>query len=185
MRSQPAVNGHSLPASDNFVYNRAMKRSFIVGLFLAGLATPGAAGDINGQPRVIDGDTIEVGVAKVRLFGIDAPERDQSCQWPDKVVPCGQLATAALTDLVAGADVTCRTIEKDRYGRWVAVCYAGGSDIGRNLVRTGWALAYRRYSNDYADEEIEANAARVGLWRGTFIPPWKWRRQNVRVEVGP
>lgn len=155
-------------------------RCFILALTLGMIIAPAgtSAGELAGQPRVIDGDTLEVAGAKVRLFGIDAPERDQSCQWPNKVIPCGQLAAAALTDLVTGAAVTCRTREKDRYGRWVAVCYADGFDIGRNMVHTGWALAYRRYSMDYLDTEDQAREAKRGMWRGKFTAPWEWRRKK-------
>jgi hypothetical protein len=44
------------------------------------------------------------------------------------------------------------------------------------MVSDGWALAYRKYSNDYVDEENRANAERKGAWRGKFIPAWKWRQ---------
>lgn len=67
----------------------------------------------------------------------------------------------------------------DRYGRTVAVCFASdGFDIGRNLVHTGWALAYRQYSMDYVDTEDNAREAKRGLWRGEFVKPWEWRRAN-------
>ena len=44
------------------------------------------------------------------------------------------------------------------------------------MVLNGWADAYRRYSTDFVDEEEIAQDARVGLWRGEFVPPWEWRR---------
>jgi endonuclease YncB( thermonuclease family) len=44
------------------------------------------------------------------------------------------------------------------------------------MVKSGWALAYRKYSNDYIKEEEEAKKKKIGLWAGEFIPPWKWRR---------
>ena len=73
-------------------------------------------------------------------------------------------------DLTAGAEVTCKTREKDRYGRWVAVCYdPDGFDIGRNMVHTGWALAYRRYSTDYVGIEGKAREANRGLGKGEFV----------------
>ena len=119
-------------------------RAAILALLL--LAFPALAEDITGSARVIDGDTIEVAGQRIRLHGIDAPESDQTCEWPGKTIPCGRLATTALMDLTAGVQVTCKTREKDRYGRWVAVCYdPDGFDIGKNMVHTGWALAYRRH----------------------------------------
>jgi hypothetical protein len=78
-----------------------------------------ASNAITGQPRIIDGDTIEVAGERIRLHGIDAPESKQTCEWPGKTIPCGRLATLALMDLTAGAKITCKTREKDRYGRWV------------------------------------------------------------------
>ena len=84
-----------------------------------------------------------------------------------------------MLDLIAGEDtVTCETRGKDRYGRWLAVCFAGGFSINRNMVYTGWALAYRRYSTDYVDTEEGAREATRGLWRGEFMAPWEWRKQK-------
>ena len=66
----------------------------------------------------------------------------------------------------------------DRYGRLVAQCIAGGSDLGPGQVRQGWAAAYRRNSLAYVAEEDQARRARRGIWAGTFQMPWDWRRQN-------
>ena len=151
-------------------------------LLLAALVAPApspatATDAVTGPARIIDGDTIEVAGERIRLHGIDAPEAKQTCEWAGKHVPCGRLATLALMDLTAGAVVTCKTREKDRYGRWVAVCYdPDGFDLGRNMVLTGWALAYRRYSTDYVGTEDKAREAKRGMWKGKFVPPWEWRR---------
>jgi endonuclease YncB( thermonuclease family) len=61
---------------------------------------------------------------------------------------------------ISGQVVTCRGIEKDRYGRIVAKCYANGMDLGRELVRRGLAIAYRYFSMDYAADEDAARASR-------------------------
>ena len=149
-------------------------------LFLCALALlmalPAAAEELSGKPRVIDGDTIDIAGQRIRLLGIDAPERGQSCKWPEKTVPCGDIAADALTGTVAAQDVRCETRGKDRYGRWIAVCFAGEIDIGQNVVYMGWALAYRKYSTDYVATEEDAREARRGMWRGKFIAPWEWRR---------
>ena len=76
---------------------------------------------ITGKPRIIDGDTIEITNERIRLHGIDAPESKQTCAGPSKTIPCGRLATLALMDLTAGAEVTCKTNERDRYGRWIGL----------------------------------------------------------------
>ena len=72
--------------------------------------------------------------------------------------------------------VTCEDHGTDRYGRMIGQCYVRGEDIEAWLVWNGWALAYRRYSTDYIAQEQAAQAARVGVWRGKFVPPWNWRR---------
>ena len=66
----------------------------------------------------------------------------------------------------------------DRYGRLVAVCYAGDDDLNAMMVRDGWALAYRRYGKDYVSQETQARAAGAGLWQGNFVEPWEWRKQS-------
>ena len=135
-----------------------------------------AFADITGKPRVIHGDTIEIAGQRIRLHGIDAPERGQTCDWPDKTIPFGDIAAYALTGTVVGQTVRCETRGKDRYGRWIATCFAGEVDIGQNVVYTGWALAYRKYSMDYVEAEDTARVAGRGLWRGKFVAPWDWRR---------
>ena len=71
------------------------------------IALPASA-DITGKACVVDGDTLEVAGERIRLFGIDAPEMKQTCEWPGKTVPCGRLATTALMDLTAGSEITCK-----------------------------------------------------------------------------
>ena len=61
-------------------------------------------------------------------------------------------------------------------GGLLAVCHSGGVNINAWMVARGWALAYRRYSVEYVDEERAARAARRGIWRGQFVAPWEWRR---------
>ena len=134
--------------------------------------------DLAARARVIDGDTIEVGSARVRLFGVDAPESAQSCVAASRPWPCGRQATQALAGRIDGRSVACEERDRDRYGRIVAVCRQGGQDVNAWLVREGWALAYRRYSRTYIDEAAAAKAARRGVWRGEFVPPWDWRRGN-------
>ena len=141
------------------------------------------AQDITGRARVIDGDTIDVAGQRIRLHGIDAPEKAQTCRI--EVVPwaCGIAAWGELVQLVAGRDVSCETRDVDRYGRAVAVCTANGNDINAAMVAQGWALAYRQFSNDYVGQEGEAHDARLGMWRGEFVAPWDWRRGDRLAAV--
>jgi endonuclease YncB( thermonuclease family) len=135
-----------------------------------------AAAEIAGPAKVTDGDTIKIYGAKIRLHGIDAPESAQVCKAEGKSYRCGISATMALARRIAGKLVSCEERDKDRYGRIVAVCQADGEDLNAWLVSEGLALAYRRYSTDYVDQEEAAREAKRGLWRGEFVEPWQWRK---------
>ena len=148
-------------------------------LVLALLPGFALADDIVGPARVIDGDTIEVQGQRIRLHGIDAPESAQKCKLKGKSCPCGEIAGGALKDLTAGIEVRCEQVDVDRYGRIVATCYDNHDfDINRNMVYTGWALAYRKYSTRYVATEDGAREAKRGLWKGEFEMPWEWRKAN-------
>jgi endonuclease YncB( thermonuclease family) len=134
------------------------------------------AADVVGPARVIDGDTLKIHGAKIRLHGIDAPESAQVCKAEGKSYRCGTSATLALARRIAGKPVSCDQRDKDRYGRIVAVCKAGGEDLNGWLVAQGLALAYRHYSKDYVRQEEAAREAKRGLWRGEFVKPWQWRK---------
>lgn len=136
---------------------------------------------LSGRARTVDGDTLEVNGARVRLHGIDAPESAQTCIADGGRWRCGQRAALALAERISGRSVSCKERARDGYGRIVAVCRAGGKDLNAWLVSEGWALAYRRYSLDYVDEEASARAARRGVWRGRFVEPWDWRA-GVRLD---
>jgi endonuclease YncB( thermonuclease family) len=143
--------------------------------FLATSATNAA--EMNGKPRVIDGDTIEVSGQRVRLHGIDTPETKQECRKSDGVAyKCGTMATFALAELIEEHWVKCTGDGNDRYNRLIATCFAGPVNLNMEMVRRGWALAYRQYSKRYIAVEAEAKTKQVGLWQGSFINPWEWRR---------
>jgi len=139
---------------------------------------------ISGPAIVTDGDTIRINNFKIRIHGIDAPESRQTCKLPDKIIPCGTLATIAMEKLITGNTVTCEPTDTDRYGRVVAICRANGVDVGQRLVQTGLAVAYRRYSTRYVADEDVARAGKLGMWRGEFVKPWDWRR-GIRLQSGP
>lgn len=137
------------------------------------------AAEIAGRAtKVVDGDSLEIGSDRIRLFGIDAPEGRQDCRRSGQTWRCGDDAAAQLRKLVQGATLHCTPRDTDEYGRSVSVCKSGSTDINAEMVRAGFALAYRRYSNDYVDEENEARAAKRGLWSGEFTMPWDWRRDS-------
>jgi endonuclease YncB( thermonuclease family) len=144
---------------------------------LSGVEYGQAAETITGRATVVDGDTLEIRGERIRLFGIDAPESDQTCTGADGALwPCGRRAAFALNALIENKTVTCVERDRDRWNRSVSVCTAGGGDLGSRLVSDGWAIAYRRYSTDYVPQENEARAAGRNIFAGTFVEPSQWRR---------
>jgi endonuclease YncB( thermonuclease family) len=139
--------------------------------------------NIVGKATVIDGDTITIKNAKIRFSGIDAPEKNyygqtQFCKGPKGVWACGKKASSKLKKLINGQEVQCTDEGKDRYGRTLSICYANGVDLQAEMVRSGMAVAYLRYSNRYENEMVEAMVAQVGIWGGPFVEPEQWRIQN-------
>ena len=139
---------------------------------------------IKGKAIVVDGDTITIDNTKIRFSGIDAPESyyygmTQYCERPNgKIWACGKKATAALKKLIGKHEVECTDEGEDKYGRTLSICYANGVDLQSEMVRTGMAVAYIRYSTRYEEEMIEAMINRAGIWSGDFLDPEDWRRQN-------
>jgi len=143
-----------------------------------------------GPVRVVDGDTLDVGPVRVRLYGVDAPELGQACTNPDGARwDCGTWVADHLRARLGGRDVRCRAIETDRYGRTVATCTLAGQDIGRMLVREGLALAYRKYSMAYDLDEKGAVVAGRGLHGYLMARPEDHRRTvrdgNTRDNAAP
>lgn len=145
--------------------------------FLAALlwVFPGSAADISGTPTVIDGETLEIGGKRFRLWGIDAPDPRQTCTIGKRTYNCGRISTTALMDLVAGVQVNCRPLANSP---GVARCYAGGYELSEGMVHTGWAMAMPRNHARFAPIEKKAAAKRRGLWQGNFVMPWDWRAEN-------
>ncbi|SVC86412.1 uncharacterized protein METZ01_LOCUS339266 [marine metagenome] len=135
-----------------------------------------ALADVEGKARVVDGDTIVINEDRIRLHGIDAPEQIQTCLVANIEWQCGVEATEALERMIAEQKVHCLGQKRDRYKRLIAVCYAGLVNLNRQMVSEGWALVYRRYSDDYISEEMEARNSKRGVWEGEFVPPWEWRK---------
>jgi endonuclease YncB( thermonuclease family) len=128
--------------------------------------------------RVIDGDTLEVklssGPIRVRLYGVDAPERRQSF---------GKESTAVLEELVGGKAVEIAPESQDRYSRIVGVVYVGKQSINGEMIERGAAWAYRRYMHksdaDYCRFEISARKSKRGLWKASEArAPWEFRRKG-------
>jgi endonuclease YncB( thermonuclease family) len=137
---------------------------------------------ISGHAKVIDGDSLEIGETRIRLHAIDAFEGRQTCRRDGAEWNCGAEAAALLRRLVGGGEITCAKTDIDSYGRTVAICRKAEVDLGAEMVRAGYALAYRQYGNDYVEEEKEARAARRGAWSGEFVAPWDERHGAMRSD---
>ena len=149
----------------------------IIVLFV--LSLKAIAGEISGVPSITDGDTIKILNKRIRFHGIDTPEKKQICIKNFKEYSCGQEATNALKKKIGRKPVTCKVQDKlDRYKRYIGVCFLGEVDLNKWMVRNGYAIAYRRYSNDYVEDENYAKKNKLGLWNGSFIQPEKWRKIN-------
>ena len=132
---------------------------------------------LTGGARIIDGDTLEINGQRIRLEGIDAPEPKQKCKDSDgDFYWCGQRATKALATRIGRSNLVCKSASRDRYGRLLATCHRGNTNLNDWIVRRGWAIAYRRYSTRYIPAESQARNTKQGLWSGKFIEPESWRR---------
>ena len=140
---------------------------------------PSHAQIVLGPARAVDGDTLEVSGKRVRLFGIDAPESDQTCQKDGVSFACGQIATQQLEALVEGKQVECRGSSVDQYGRLLAVCTAGPEQLNQVMVEHGWAVAYRQYSDDYNAAELRAKSNHLGIWSSKFMLPSDYRHSKL------
>jgi micrococcal nuclease len=148
-------------------------------LFAVALGLPSGALAAEFRGRVVgvaDGDTISVmraGYAvRVRLHGIDAPEKGQAFS---------NRAKHFVSELVFGKEVTVRDRGLDRYGRTIGeVFLLDGRNVNHEIVRAGLAWWFRRYATgDRKLEKLEESArkARRGLWVDRYpVPPWEWRR---------
>ncbi|MEO8156854.1 MAG: thermonuclease family protein [Betaproteobacteria bacterium] len=160
-----------------------MKKISLAALLLA-LAVHATAATLAGRVvGVSDGDTVTVLTAqnrqyKVRLSGIDAPEKKQAF---------GTFSRQSLARQVFGQAVTVQWSKTDRYGRIVGRLDVDGVDANLEQVREGSAWVYTQYLRElpaedrrlYREAEREAQFERRGLWRDDDPePPWQWRKDK-------
>ena len=143
--------------------------------------------EITGYAIIIDGDTIKIDSKKIRLHGIDAPEKKQTCKKPyltigffsfTKNYLCGQVSTDKLTKKINNQIIKCKIKNVDRYNRLIGECYKRNENLNSWLVSNGYAVAYRKYSKKYVSNEINAKENKIGIWQGKFEMPWNFRRKN-------
>lgn len=124
--------------------------------------------------KIIDGDTIAVlyqnKEQRVRIYGIDAPERGQ---------PYSNKAKKYLISKIANKSVEVVYKDNDRYGRIIAKILLNNEDIGKDLVKNGYAWAYRHFSKDYISEEEFAKSNKIGLWQDDNpVNPYLYRKSK-------
>ena len=130
--------------------------------------------------KVTDGDTVHVldqatERHKVRLGGIDAPEKSQAF---------GRKSTKNLAGYVVGKLVEVEYNKRDRYKRIIGKLLLDGQDVNLQQVRDGYAWHYKYYQKDqttrdrvlYGQAEDDARKVKAGLWSAPSIPPWEYRR---------
>ncbi len=162
-----------------------VKSVLVLILFL--LASHASANELVGRVvGVADGDTITVLDAtnelhKIRLSGIDAPEKRQ---------PFGSVSKQSLSNLLFSQEVMINWQKRDSYGRIVGKVMLNDIDMNLEQIKAGMAWFYRQYQKqlplkdqaDYATAEQEAKANKVGLWIDEApIPPWRFRRARTDV----
>lgn len=137
--------------------------------------------------RVIKGDTLNLQGHYFRLYGIEAPDLDQSCaDHNGRSYKCGVKAASWLRDWIGDTPLECRIMQQDARGNMAGTCSFGPYDLGAALVNAGWALAQTKYTGIYAPYELQARTNRRGLWSGTFYRPSDWRilkAQQPKIKV--
>lgn len=142
-----------------------------------------AQASVIGAARVVDGDTLDVGTTRVRLFGIDAVEASQTCRHPVQGDwPCGRDVKREVGAWLNGQTLKCTHEDKDRYGRMVATCWLGEVDVGGALVDAGLAFAYSKYSSRYEVRQARALKAGRGLWTSVVVAPESYRNRKPAVS---
>ena len=126
--------------------------------------------------RVVDGDTIVLNGEKIRFSGIDTPELKQTCMNGDEKVFCGKTAKTLLIKKIDNQTPECTSEGKDAYKRTLAECFVNGESLSVYLVRSGYAFAYRKYSDKFIKDEEFAKENKLGMWSMKFQYPWDFRK---------
>lgn len=166
------------------VFLDAMLAAIILGLAGAGVLSFSGreVTSRSGQVRVIDGDSLEIGTDKIRLWGIDAPEFKQQCQSRQGPYECGREAQRHLRVLALNATLICKGLGRDRYDRLLAVCRNGNTNINAAMVRGGFAYAY----GGYGFEETAARSEKIGIWAADNERPKRFRdRTKASIDLAP
>jgi endonuclease YncB( thermonuclease family) len=153
-------------------------RRFAITLLAALLPALALAQDVSGPARVTDGDTLNLTGIVIRLHGIDAPELKQTCARDGTAWACGRTAAEKLAALVEGKIVRCEQRDIDDYGRTVAACKVGNTDLSAAMADAGLAVALPHFTAAYVTHEARAREQRIGIWGSEFQRPADYRAAN-------
>lgn len=129
------------------------------------------------EVTVVDGETLRLGDRTLRLKGLDAPERGETCHGAAGAgFDCAAASAAALARLVNGRSLACQIEGRDGFGRGLGRCAAGGIDVNLELVSTGFAIAAPGSRGALVSAEAEARQAGRGLWSSGAPEAWRSRR---------
>lgn len=135
---------------------------------------------VEGAATALEGDALLLDGEEFRLFGIDAPDPGQMCKnRRGTAYDCFAQSTKELDAILKGRVARCTVKLTPKRERTLATCTVQDRDIATIMVRTGWALAYRRLSFDYVRDEMMAVSHRAGMWGGRVQPPWEWRDEQA------
>lgn len=131
---------------------------------------------LTGPAIAMDGDTIMMSLTRIRITGMDAFERGQTCTMPGgAVLDCGAAAAEAMAALVQDRTVTCDLSGRLSYGRPLAHCTVAGRDLAAAMVEQGWAVVDPRFEQTHVPLMEAARRNRRGAWAGTFVTPCAYR----------
>jgi len=128
--------------------------------------------------KIVDGDTIVLNGEKIRFSGIDTPELKQTCMNGDQKVFCGKLAKMLLVKKIGNKTPECIREGKDVYKRTLAECFINGESLSAFLVRSGYAFAYRKYSDKFIKDEDFARENKLGMWTMKIKFPREFRKKS-------
>ena len=126
---------------------------------------------------------------KIRLSGIDAPEKKQYCNKNflniyffifEKKYNCGIFVKKKLINKTKNKKIKCFLEGEDFFKRHLGTCYLNKENINAWMVKNGYAVSFKKYSKKYIFLEEYAKENKLGIWNGSFIRPYKWRKENLK-----
>lgn len=181
--------GETSRTSENRVEAQQPKRQNVVGSIAGSLLgsrkntqeerpfNPNDYPVVYGSVTVITADTLEMYGKYFKIFGIDAPEANQTCaDRQGRAYACGREAALWLRGWIQDNELECHVIKQDTKGNMIGTCAYGPYDLGAALVNAGWAVANPTHTDIYTVYELQAQENKRGLWQGSFYKPWDWRK---------